>query len=107
MSRFISLRRCASALVAVGLMLAVAACGGSQVPTTQARVPGLAGKPSSFDDLEPPTEEGSRPLEELETGRRATFTRVSDSDPAMLRYLADRGIRPGVELSTVAKGNWL
>jgi DtxR family Mn-dependent transcriptional regulator len=37
-------------------------------------------------------------LDELEAGRTATFVRVSDSDPEMLRYLADRGIRPGVEL---------
>ena len=28
----------------------------------------------------------------------ATFARVSDSDPTMLRYLADRGIRPGMGL---------
>ena len=38
------------------------------------------------------------PLAELETGARGTFTRVSDSDPAMLRYLAKRGIRPGAKL---------
>ena len=28
----------------------------------------------------------------------ATFARVSDSDPRMLRYLDERGIRPGVAL---------
>ena len=37
-------------------------------------------------------------LDELEVGDVVTFARVSDSDPRMLRYLADRGIRPGVEL---------
>jgi DtxR family Mn-dependent transcriptional regulator len=34
-------------------------------------------------------------LETLEPGARGTFVRVSDSDPEMLRYLADRGIAPG------------
>jgi DtxR family transcriptional regulator, Mn-dependent transcriptional regulator len=37
-------------------------------------------------------------LGELEAGGVGTFARVSDSDPTMLRYLADRGIRPGVAL---------
>ncbi len=37
-------------------------------------------------------------LDRLATGESATFARVSDSDPEMLRYLADRGIRPGVRL---------
>jgi DtxR family Mn-dependent transcriptional regulator len=37
-------------------------------------------------------------LQELEPGDVATFARVSDSDPKMLRYLAERGIRPGVRL---------
>ncbi len=40
-------------------------------------------------------------LQELQTGARGTFARVSDSDPAMLRYLADRGIAPGDELEVV------
>jgi DtxR family transcriptional regulator, Mn-dependent transcriptional regulator len=40
-------------------------------------------------------------LAELEPGRRATFVRVSDSDPEMLRYLADRGIAPGATLEVV------
>jgi len=31
----------------------------------------------------------------VEVGMRGTFVRVSDSDPAMLRYLAERGIAPG------------
>jgi DtxR family Mn-dependent transcriptional regulator len=37
-------------------------------------------------------------LAELEHGQAATFARVSDSDPEMLRYLAERGIRPGARL---------
>src|SRR5919204_797110 len=36
------------------------------------------------------------PLTELPRGQKATFARVSDSDPAMLRHLAGLGIRPGM-----------
>ena len=39
--------------------------------------------------------ESGIPLIELETGESGTFSRVSDSDPEMLRYLAEQGIRPG------------
>src|SRR4029079_15351877 len=31
----------------------------------------------------------------LGAGERGTFTRISDHDPEMLRYLAERGIAPG------------
>ena len=34
-------------------------------------------------------------LDSLPARARGTFVRVSDSDPEMLRYLADRGIAPG------------
>ena len=34
-------------------------------------------------------------LADLEPGARGVFVRVSDSDPDMLRYLAERGIAPG------------
>jgi DtxR family transcriptional regulator, Mn-dependent transcriptional regulator len=34
-------------------------------------------------------------LATVEPGSAGTFVRVSDSDPAMLRYLAERGIAPG------------
>jgi len=37
-------------------------------------------------------------LHRLAAGELATFSRVSDSDPEMLRYLAERGIRPGARL---------
>jgi DtxR family Mn-dependent transcriptional regulator len=37
-------------------------------------------------------------LDQLQAGALATFARVSDSDPRMLRYLDERGIRPGVAL---------
>jgi DtxR family transcriptional regulator, Mn-dependent transcriptional regulator len=49
-------------------------------------------------------EEGSTvSLQSLEAGARGTFTRVSDSDPKMLRFLADQGIAPGDELEVVDK----
>ena len=34
-------------------------------------------------------------LAELDAGQSATFTRVSDSDPEMLRHLDELGVRPG------------
>jgi DtxR family Mn-dependent transcriptional regulator len=40
-------------------------------------------------------------LETLAVGDRGTFVRVSDADPAMLRWLADRGIAPGDALEVV------
>jgi DtxR family Mn-dependent transcriptional regulator len=49
-------------------------------------------------------EEGdSESLQALEPGDRATFTRVSDSDPEMLRFLAERGIAPGDQLEVIDK----
>ncbi len=42
-------------------------------------------------------------LQSLPEGARGIFTRVSDSDPAMLRYLADRGIAPGAKLEVVER----
>jgi DtxR family Mn-dependent transcriptional regulator len=42
-------------------------------------------------------------LQSLSAGARGTFTRVSDSDPEMLRFLADLGIAPGGELEVVEK----
>ena len=40
----------------------------------------------------------TRSLAELEPGERGVFARVSDSDPEMLRYLAELGILRGAEL---------
>jgi DtxR family transcriptional regulator, Mn-dependent transcriptional regulator len=49
-------------------------------------------------------EEGaSDSLQTLSPGDRGTFTRVSDSDPEMLRFLAERGIAPGDELEVIDK----
>ena len=42
-------------------------------------------------------------LDALETGARGTFVRVSDADPEMLRYLAERGIAPGSRFEIVDK----
>jgi DtxR family Mn-dependent transcriptional regulator len=48
-------------------------------------------------------EEPAATLDSLEPGRHGRFTRISDSDPAMLRYLADRGIAPGDDFEVVDK----
>jgi DtxR family Mn-dependent transcriptional regulator len=45
----------------------------------------------------------TRSLNALEAGARGMFTRVSDSDPEMLRYLSTRGIAPGDEFEVVDK----
>jgi DtxR family transcriptional regulator, Mn-dependent transcriptional regulator len=46
-------------------------------------------------------ERATRSLAELAPGDRGTFVRVSDSDPAMLRYLHDRGVRLGGRLEVL------
>ncbi len=45
----------------------------------------------------------SRSLYGLEPGEQGTFVRVSDADPAMLRFLADRGIAPGAEVEVIER----
>ena len=52
------------------------------------------GDPIPSADLELEERSTDR-LESLQPGDTGLFVRVSDSDPAMLRYLADRGIAPG------------
>jgi DtxR family transcriptional regulator, Mn-dependent transcriptional regulator len=42
-------------------------------------------------------------LAELEPGQSATFVRISDADPEMLRFLGERGIVPGTELELVER----
>jgi DtxR family Mn-dependent transcriptional regulator len=42
-------------------------------------------------------------LGELQVGARAEFVRVSDSEPQVLRYLAELGIRPGATLEVVGR----
>jgi DtxR family transcriptional regulator, Mn-dependent transcriptional regulator len=60
------------------------------------------GDPIPGPDLAAPGEHG-RPLAELEPGQTGVFTRVSDSEPSMLRYLAERGITPGVSLRVTGR----
>ena len=56
-----------------------------------------------------PTRDGRIPastttaLHDLPAGARGTFVRVSDADPAMLRYLAERGIAPGADLEIIER----
>ena len=45
----------------------------------------------------------SRSLYQLEPGAVARFARVSDEDPAMLRFLSDRGILPGCEIELIER----
>jgi len=52
------------------------------------------GDPIPTADLEL-EERLTRRMESLEPGEEGLFVRVSDSDPEMLRYLAERGISPG------------
>jgi DtxR family Mn-dependent transcriptional regulator len=60
------------------------------------------GDPIPTRELE--IEEGATAsLQTLHPGDRARFTRVSDSDPEMLRFLAERGIAPGDQLEVVDK----
>jgi DtxR family Mn-dependent transcriptional regulator len=42
-------------------------------------------------------------LQSLSAGTNGTFSRVSDSDPEMLRYLSERGIAPGDPFEIVDK----
>ena len=48
-------------------------------------------------------EDTTRKLTDLEPGDRGRFVRVSDSDPAMLRYLDQRGVRLGDALEVVSR----
>jgi DtxR family Mn-dependent transcriptional regulator len=45
----------------------------------------------------------TRSVESLSAGDRGIFVRVSDSDPEMLRYLADCGIAPGERLAVLER----
>jgi DtxR family Mn-dependent transcriptional regulator len=46
-------------------------------------------------------ESSTRSLDDLEPGDRGRFVRVSDSDPAMLRYLSERGVALGDTLEVL------
>lgn len=55
------------------------------------------GDPIPDEDLTLP-DESTLALSELEPGENALFTRVSDSDATLLRYLAEQHLLPGTEL---------
>jgi DtxR family transcriptional regulator, Mn-dependent transcriptional regulator len=48
-------------------------------------------------------ESPTQSMQTLEAGARGIFTRVSDSDPDMLRFLTDRGIAPGDSFEVLEK----
>src|SRR5689334_7879214 len=48
-------------------------------------------------------EEPACTLDSLEPGQTGRFTRISDHDPEMLRYLAERGIAPGDDFEVADK----
>jgi DtxR family Mn-dependent transcriptional regulator len=48
-------------------------------------------------------EHPTRSLDDLELGTSGRFVRISDSEPAMLRYLADEGIHLGDELEVTRR----
>jgi DtxR family transcriptional regulator, Mn-dependent transcriptional regulator len=60
------------------------------------------GDPIPSRELELP-ETSSQTLAELDPGDVATFVRISDSDPDMLRFLGERGIVPGATLELVER----
>ena len=60
------------------------------------------GDPIPDRDLEISADD-SVPLTELDPGEEGVFTRVSDSDASMLRYLAERSIQPGARLTVRGK----
>jgi len=49
------------------------------------------------------SEPATRSLASLEPGDRGCFVRVSDSEPAMLRYLAELGIAPGARFEVIER----
>jgi DtxR family Mn-dependent transcriptional regulator len=74
----------------------------------EARIAAKLGEPTHdphgdpIPDVDLHIDEGSsRPLESLDAGATGRFVRVSDADPAMLRYLDSRGVRLGAELEVV------
>ena len=56
--------------------------------------------PTADGELEEPE---TLSLQALEQGANGTFTRVSDSNPELLRYLSSKGIAPGMRFEVVGK----
>ena len=59
------------------------------------------GDPIPSEDLEPPAETDTAVLADHEEGDRLVVARVSDRDDEELRYLAEAGVEPGIELELV------
>jgi DtxR family transcriptional regulator, Mn-dependent transcriptional regulator len=75
------------------------------------RIDHFLGQPATDPHGEPiPAQDGTIAraqdvrLTELEPGRMATIQRVSDHDPALLRYLAELRLTPGTHIEITAKG---
>jgi DtxR family transcriptional regulator, Mn-dependent transcriptional regulator len=66
-------------------------------PTVDPHGDPIPGRDGSIDEPE------TRSLSDLSIGDEGLFIRVSDSDPEMLRYLAERGISPGQELEVTGR----
>jgi DtxR family transcriptional regulator, Mn-dependent transcriptional regulator len=60
------------------------------------------GDPIPTADLEI-DEPDTRRLSEMEPGERGTVIRISDADPAMLRYLSELGVSPGDTVQVVER----
>jgi DtxR family Mn-dependent transcriptional regulator len=76
----------------------------------EARIAAKLGNPTHdphgdpIPDADLTIDEGhTRSLAELDVGARGRFVRVSDSDPDMLRYLDERGVRLGDELEVLER----
>lgn len=74
------------------------------------RIAAKLGEPTHDPHGDPiPTRDGTidegqtRTLDGLQEGDRGVFVRVSDADPEMLRYLAERGIAPGDAFEVVER----
>jgi DtxR family Mn-dependent transcriptional regulator len=72
------------------------------------RIDALLGFPTTDPHGAPiPTRDGAMPqgehlrLADIEPGQRVTILEVSDHDPAMLRYLGDKGLYPDVEVEVI------
>ena len=61
------------------------------------------GDPIPTRDLVMRGDADASPCPRSSPARSGTFVRISDSDPAMLRYLAERGIAPGAGFEVVDK----
>ena len=74
----------------------------------EARIAAKLGNPTHDPHGDPIPDAGlnidesqTRSLADLEPGDRGRFVRVSDSDPAMLRYLSERGVALGDALEVL------